>query len=433
MKKNVNLVIVILISFILTGCISSETDSLNETKPTHSLAEDGMKNVSAPEGCEIVSDMEKFKPVTEDQSYNSKTDINTSSARYAVADMGDIVYIGIEHYLGYIDKKTGNISLVCGKPDCEHNSTMCNAYFFPSLTGLQYYNGELYTINAEQYCLVKLSTDGTKREKVLELLPNKEGLGSMYIEWFIHRGYIYYAYRLLGGSDEDTYYLNNSNCLYRKALDGKSEAECIMALPVNSSLDNLKWYGIGSYVYIVTPDNIEDGGRLYRYNTESGKLEWFKDFGSNITGVAQRNNNIYFIQNNENKDVLVMYVYDNETKEKKELFKLNSKSNRMYYDNDYIYLLYGTGELGGTYLGIWNWNGEHLADMLQEMKETPTGAELIIYSEADIDNIYLYASIIVDNKENSLFGNLISEYRIVKYIEKEDVLDGEYEIKEWSK
>lgn len=433
MKKNVNLVIIILVSFILTGCISSETDSLNETKSTHSLADDGIENISAPKGCEVVSDMEKFKLVTEDQSYNSKTDTNTSSARYAVANMGDIVYIGMQEYLGYIDKKTGNVSLVCSKPDCEHNTTACNAVFFPSLTGLQYYNGELYTVNAEQYCLVKLSTDGTEREKVLELLPDKEGLGSMYIEWFIHRGYIYYAYRLLGGSDEDTYYLNNSNCLYRKALDGKSEAECIMALPVKSYLENLKWYGIGSYIYIVTPDNIEDGGRLYRYNTESRQLEWFKDFGSNISGVAMRDKYIYFIQNNENNDILVMYVYDYETKEKRELFEINSKSSRMYYDNDYIYLLYGTGELGGSYLGIWNWDGKHLADMVQEMKETDTGVELLLFSEADDDNIYLYASIIANNKEDNLFGNNSSEYRIVKYIEKEDVLDGEYEIKEWIK
>lgn len=433
MKKGINLTIIMLISFILTGCSSSGTDSLDETKSTHSLAEDGIKNISAPKGCEIISDMEKFKPVTYDQSYNSKTDINTSSVRYSVADTGDIVYVGMQQYLGYIDKKTENISLVCGKPDCEHNSTMCNAYFIPSLTGLQYYNGELYTINAEQYCLVKMSTDGTKREKVLELLPDKGSVGSMYIEWFIHRGYIYYAYRLVGGSTEGTYYLNNSNCLYRKSLEGNSESECIMALPVNSRLEHIKWHGTGSYIYIATPDNIEDGGRLYRYNTESGQLEWFKDFGNNISGVAVRGENIYFIQNNENKDTLIMYVYNFETKEKNELFRLSSESHRMYYDDDYIYLLYGTGELGGTYLGIWNWDGVHLADMKQEMKETDTGSELLLFSEADDDNIYLYGRIMNDEEKINPYGATRQEYTLVKYIEKSDILDGEYEIKEWSK
>ncbi len=105
----------------------------------------------------------------------------------------------------------------------------------------------------------------------------------------------------------------------------------------------------------------------------------------------------------------------------------------MYYDDDYIYLSYGTGELGGTYLGIWNWDGEHLADIKQEMKETDTGSELLLFSEADDDNIYLYGRIMNDEEKNNPYGAIGLEFTLVKYIEKSDVLDGEYEIKEWSK
>lgn len=430
--KKYKAISIILLLVILSGCSKFETDDTEKSQETKSIAENGIGKAEVPKGCEIVYDMEKFQTVTKDQSYNSKTDVNTSSVRYSIADTGDFVYLGMDHWLGCLDRKTGKGSLVCGKPDCEHNNTsICNAMFTFSMTGLQYYDGALYTVNAEQYCLVRISTDGTEREKVLDLRSSKGSIGTMYIEWFIHREYIYYAYRLSAGSDEDTYYLNNSNCIYRKALDGKSEAECIMALPVNSLLEKLNWYGLGSYIYIATPCDVENGGQLYRYNTESGQLEWFKNFGNNIISCAARDNNIYYIQNNEEENVSKMYAYNIEAKEKKELFELNNKCNRMYYDSDYIYLLYGTDELGNSYLGIWNWNGEHQADMKQEMNYTDTGAEILVYSESDNDKIYLYASIFADSEDNNPYGTLSHEYRYVKYIEKEDIADGEYEIKEW--
>ena len=138
--------------------------------------------------------------------------------------------------------------------------------------------------------LKKFTLDGSERENIGSLVvggpiisTNNSGNS---IFWIIHRGYIYYTYSASASiGSEDTYYLNNSNYIFRMSLEGKEEPECIMKLPYISHC-SLK--GIGSYVYITTWDMNYLSRNLYRYNTETGKLERFESLGDNIMDCTEK-------------------------------------------------------------------------------------------------------------------------------------------------
>lgn len=430
-KKVKTVFMYVAILFVLSACSSPEGEN------TEKIAQEGISGIQILQGCEIVDNIDEFENATEDQLYNEETDANPSFYVLNGTDAGEALYANINRdYFIYCDKSTGNSGLVCGKPDCEHNSDECNS-FISSSWGMQYYEGYLYTVQTKGggFALSKISVDGSERENLGELIDMEivvqRPYGSNTIGWIIHRGYIYYCYSWDSGSTEDTYYLNNSNCIYRKSPEKDSEPECIMALTVLSWVAECQFIGAGSYVYMKVPTADETAGYLYRYNTESGKLEWFKEWGNEISGAAIHNNKIFYSENNRSKQKTNIYCYDTETKEKTLFLEIDGLVGQMRYDNEYIYVTYeDTEEIWKT--GIWNWQGDYIAEIPVYMEFDDEGKNIEL-AGTDEDYIYIRCMVTVNSKEENIYtSSMGAVFTVMEYIDKEDILDGEYEIKEWS-
>ena len=71
------------------------------------------------------------------------------------------------NYLHYYDKESGISGILCGKPDCDHSDTSCNAYFIGS-GDLMFYDGYIYSVQ-QGNTLIRIKPDDTERETVQRL------------------------------------------------------------------------------------------------------------------------------------------------------------------------------------------------------------------------------------------------------------------------
>lgn len=432
MVKKINVLFIYIgILLVMLSCSSPEA------QPDEKIAEEGIRVRKPPKGCDVIDSIDEFNESTGDQSYNMDIDAdrNFNKTATGVTDAGETLYAVCDgDWFIYCDKKTGNSGLLCGNPECDHTNKECNAYM-KDCWGTQYYEGYLYTVqDIDGFKLKKVSTDGTEREDLGKLTATdviiSRDTGGCSIDWIIHRGYIYYLYNWDAGWTEDIYYLNNSNCIYRRSLEKDSKPECITALPVLSWWAECRLIGEGSYIYILMPTaDQETDCYLYRYNIETEKLEWFKEWGNNICGVAVHDNKIYYLERDRAAKKFKMYCYNLETKEKNILFETKGISAGMSHDDDYIYIA-NMLEDETWRREVWNWDGRYLTDI--EINPTRRfDDEGRRRGLAGSDNERIYISCISGNEE--IYGIHIMGYALViEYIEKEDILDGEYEIKEWS-
>ena len=123
-------------------------------------------------------------------------------------------YVGYG-YLYYIDKETMKMTIVCGKPECDHTDTdTCNAYIlpYPLLTvSDKIYYGDLTYANGQSVKTVQsVKLDATDRETVQELKYDETSSSQSSLDLAIyHRGYIYYVsddivYRVKLGGEKDS-------------------------------------------------------------------------------------------------------------------------------------------------------------------------------------------------------------------------------------
>ena len=185
--------------------------------------------------------------------------------------------------------------------------------------------------------LKKLTLDGSERENIGSLfvggdLIEYDNSGNS-IFWIIHKGYIYYTYSASASiSSEDTYYLNNSNYLFRMSLEGDKKPECIMKFPYTSYC-YLK--EIGSYVYITTWDKNSVGRNLYRYNLETENLEWLESLGNNIKDCTEKDGLIYYMQTNEENSEFKLMSYSTDIRQINEITSINGMAWSIFHDNDF--------------------------------------------------------------------------------------------------
>ncbi len=99
---------------------------------------------------------------------------------YGVCGTEDTVYFLPSYYsdqICYVDKATGTSGPLCGKPECKHGTTTCNAYVNQEC-GISIYNGRIYWLGRGNEFKAKLyscALDGTDhrtdRELTAEVLP----------------------------------------------------------------------------------------------------------------------------------------------------------------------------------------------------------------------------------------------------------------------
>lgn len=120
-------------------------------------------------------------------------------------------------YLYYADKKTMKPVILCNKPNCLHDNETndekvinCNAFFYNYASSfISYYDGNIYVISGkvgkiEEYELIKISSDGTKRETILEFDVKPMSVA-------IHRGKLYYEQTAYDKSQNSVYSIKEFN------------------------------------------------------------------------------------------------------------------------------------------------------------------------------------------------------------------------------
>lgn len=410
--------------FILSGIIVILSScSQEEEHETKSIADEGLEIKETLKGCDVVSDLDGLPEAKENQEYNYETDYNPSwIVCNGGADADKYIYMNRDVDLIYYYSKTSKeLELLCGKPECDHNTEGCNAYI-NSTMGIQYYNGFLYVVSAEEkFMLKKLTLDGSERENIGSLfvggdLIEYDNSGNS-IFWIIHKGYIYYTYSASASIiSEDTYYLNNSNYLFRMSLEGDKKPECIMKFPYTSY-----WHlkGIGSYVYITTWDKNSVGRNLYRYNLETENLEWLESLGDNIKDCTEKDGLIYYMQTNEENSEFKLMSYSTDIKQINEITSINAIAWSIFHDNDFLYLMYGiNGSQDITRFYVMDWNYNIIANV--ELEESNGYRSWL---GTDEKCIYIRRQRTDETERGE------SSY-VIEYIEKEDLADGEYSIQE---
>ena len=128
-------------------------------------------------------------------------------------------------YLFYADHNSDSVIKLCGRPDCTHNTTECNAVFPEGDCGISYYGGHLYLttygIGPEIMALYRMDPDGNNRTKILDCSGINEGQYSHNMPPYVLNGVLivqlmmvedvtgetigdYFYYKLDGSMDELT-------------------------------------------------------------------------------------------------------------------------------------------------------------------------------------------------------------------------------------
>ena len=127
------------------------------------------------------------------------------SGNYLMTESENAYYFFSGQYLYSKDKSTGEVTVLCDKPDCLHNKEMdfkkqpeCNAYYYTA-SSIQYYDGKLYILselNDDNYndsdmiaeeVVYEEDISGSTRKKVVE---PKEKISAM----IVHRGELYVSF-----------------------------------------------------------------------------------------------------------------------------------------------------------------------------------------------------------------------------------------------
>lgn len=104
-------------------------------------------------------------------TYNREFVHATSPAQVACATEDTVYFVPwLGERIYYIDKATGISGPLCGKPECGHNDTSCNAYF-NDVYGMGIDDGSLYVLVAEvgRYVIYSVMLDGTDRQEVRDV------------------------------------------------------------------------------------------------------------------------------------------------------------------------------------------------------------------------------------------------------------------------
>ena len=96
--------------------------------------------------------------------------------------------------LTFTDRATGISLPLCGRPECLHNSSTCNAYMTDA-SGLRVYEGKLYWVDGglnHSWDLMSMNLDGTGRSTVTSMGWARDTLHTAQsTHYVIHRGYAY--------------------------------------------------------------------------------------------------------------------------------------------------------------------------------------------------------------------------------------------------
>ena len=207
---------------------------------------------------------------------------STSDSLRIVTETDDGFYIQLKGaYVYYIEKETKAITILCGKPECEHKDKTCNANLhvgaFWAAGDKLYFTNSDYIMENGSYVnyglrLYSVDPDGTNRSVVQKLQFTPGGDTSSWAPQPIqHRGFVYFPY---------------SGILYAMPLGGDIEKDAVAiwgeesedtGMSFNLSAPAYTLWADGDFMYfMVTNLEQSDGTRketLFAYNTTDKSVE----------------------------------------------------------------------------------------------------------------------------------------------------------------
>lgn len=180
----------------------------------------------------------------------------------------------------YLDKTSGASTVLCGKPECSHTDTTCNANVLPRF--LTYYNGKLYWVHHDYVeenggivdygeRLHSMELDGTNHTVVqdLDFTPGSD-TNTYETKPILHRGVVYFCY---------------SGCLYAVALGDDIENAVYLygekitddgSHIINPNEMYYELWADGDMIYFMAKNVKQTGGTykdtLYSYDPQTEKL-----------------------------------------------------------------------------------------------------------------------------------------------------------------
>mgnify|MGYP002711198848 FL=1 len=252
------------------------------------------KNKEAEKGMDYAS----LSGVTGDSDFQNYWD--TDGWYDLVSVEGGYYYMNFEQMLLFLNLETNDVIPVCAKPECNHKTSECNAFFGngAALRSIYYYRDYIYYFGLSNGIaeLCRMDKSGTTRETIAELMPNN-GVDSISAVFQGEYAFVYETGGLmneqetarsimkvsLATGDKTTVYtvkgkgisITNAKCFGDKIFFTVREADSISDESTNVHSRGLFSYSCGNdVVEEVSDENINDyyvvDGALYYFVTGEG-------------------------------------------------------------------------------------------------------------------------------------------------------------------
>lgn len=265
MKRSTRLLCLLSLCLFLIGCQTESKPSINfpESKPSINFPQ----NSNRPEDVEymVAYDwMAGESPVNTKRMCTLRAGVN--DPYFAVSPTGCYFIYSTagtsDSFILYLDNGTDTMVKLCGRPDCNHSNSDCNAYLYCG-SMLSYYNGYLYAVSgaessAERCELIRMEPDGTERVSVLDLLAFANAHDGDYVQsTLIANGYFVfgvYAWKNSGAGGLSGTWVGT----YVYKLDGSLEE------PQAVDADGAILYNCGD-VFLAYRNEAQNGGQYGSY------------------------------------------------------------------------------------------------------------------------------------------------------------------------
>ena len=308
----------------------------------------------------------------------------------------------------FLDKASGYVGPLCGKPECTHRDKNCNAYIEARSNSLSVYDGRLYWVEESMsggfaYAICSTALDGTDRRLVREL--DRELIQSGAIDGVFHRGWFYMAGEYQNVEDG----IPNSY-VYAVAwpLDPEEEAVVLFDMPMGMASTNYYIQGYGDSVYLLVQKPVEKELIIARWSPETRALETFYQGASPNYGgryYVVREDGVYFIgdiivggpdETGFGRYRFVLYHYDFASGEFEENADFETPYtkygiNHTWLISDGLLVMAGSAGDGELTVMALDFEGNILLDQTYQL-QTDFNYAYSYYCGRDETNLYLHRS-----------------------------------------
>lgn len=280
-----------------------------------------------------------------------------SSALEAVSPSG--IYFMEDDYIQYMDNGADIKVPLCGRPDCNHDTTDCNAYI-PEGNKLSYYKGYLYALSGKNVSrergeLIRMEPDGSNHVVVYDFLDfAKAHEGDGVSCSFISEGYIVFMVMKWTQYDPESEAIKPMfHALYYYTLDGTMEE------PKECSAKGLL-YNCGDTMLCTSAQSQNGGefGGLWEWDPKTNTRTYLYD-DPGYPGYFDSEAGYYF------KDGSVCRLtYKTGVEDILFETELQGRYSVSLYPDCLVIASNETGELADNHLYIYNWAFE-LVDIVQ--------------------------------------------------------------------